>query len=90
VGKQLDKSNLGYLDLEFQYKLVKIFVEEPRFFEDIASIVDQNAFTDALLRTFVGTIKDYYKNENVMPSYEVIGFLLNQKAKIMLLHIKMF
>jgi replicative DNA helicase len=81
VGKQLDKSNLGYLDLEFQYKLVKIFVEEPKFFEDIASIVDQNAFTDALLRTFVGTIKDYYKNESVMPSYEVIGFLLNQKAK---------
>ena len=81
MGKQLDKSNLGYLDLEFQYKLVKIFVEEPKFFEDIASIVDQNAFTDALLRTFVGTVKDYYKNENVMPSYEVIGFLLNQKAK---------
>lgn len=81
MGKQLDKSNLGYLDLEFQYKLAKIFVEEPKFFEDIASIVDQNAFTDALLRTFVGTIKDYYKNENVMPSYEVIGILLKQKAK---------
>jgi len=81
MGKQLDKSNLGYLDLDFQYKLVKIFVEEPKFFEEMSSIVDQNAFTDSLLRTFVGTIKDYYKNENVMPSYEVIGFLLNQKAK---------
>lgn len=81
MGKRLDKSNLGYLDLEFQYKLVKIFVEEPKFFEDVASIVDQNAFTDALLRTFVGIVKDYYKNENVMPSYEVIGFLLKEKAK---------
>ena len=62
MAKQLDKNNLGYLDLDFQYKLAKIFVEDSKFFEDVAPIVDQNAFTDSLLRTFVGTIKDYYTN----------------------------
>ena len=60
MGKEVDKSNLGYLDLGFQYKLAKYFIEEPRFFEDLASIINPNAFTDSLLRTFVGTIKDYY------------------------------
>lgn len=81
MEKKLDKSNLGYLDVDFQYKLVKIFIEDPSFFEDIASIVDQNAFTDVLLRTFVGTLKDYYQNENVVPSYEMMGLVLNKKAK---------
>lgn len=81
MEKKLDKSNLGYLGVDFQYKLVKAFVEDQTFFEDIASIVDQNAFTDALLRTFVGTIKDYYQNENVVPSYEMMGLILNKKSK---------
>ena len=81
MGKQLDKSNIGYLDIEFQYKLAKIFVEDSKFFEDVASIVDQNAFTDALLRKFVGTIKDYYSNENVMPSYDVLNIILRERAK---------
>lgn len=81
MDKKLDKSNLGYLDVDFQYKLVKIFIEDPSFFEDIASIVDQNAFTDVLLRTFVGTLKDYYQSEGVVPSYEMMGLVLNKKAK---------
>ena len=81
MAKQLDKNNLGYLDLDFQYKLAKIFVEDSKFFEDVAPIVDQNAFTDSLLRTFVGTIKDYYTKENVIPSYEILNVILREKAK---------
>lgn len=81
MGKQIDKSNLGYLDIEFQYKLTKLFVEDSKFFEDVASIVDQNAFTDPLLRTFIGTIKDYYTNQGNIPSYETINIILKQKAR---------
>ena len=81
MNKQLDKNKLGYLGIDFQYKLLKIFIEEQKFFEDVASIVDQNAFSDALLRTFVGTIKDYFIKNGVVPSYEFLGILLNEKAK---------
>ena len=81
MAKTIDKSNLGYLDLEFQFKLVKIFVEEPKFFEDLASIVDQNAFTDPLLRTFVGTVKDYYIKESIVPSYELTKMQLKNRSK---------
>ena len=80
MRKQLDKSNFGYLDIDFQYKLAKIFVEDSKFFEDVASIVDQNAFTDALLRKFVGTLKDYYSKENVIPSYEMLNIILREKS----------
>ena len=79
--QQIDKSNLGYLGLDFQYKLVKTFIEEPRFFEEMCQIVDQNAFTDPLLRGFVGTVKDYYTQYGVVPSYEVANMLMNDRAR---------
>ena len=81
MGKAIDKSNLGYLDIDFQYKLAKCFIEEPHFFSEISNIVDQNAFTDSLLRVFVGTLKDYYYKESVVPSYETMGTALKSKAK---------
>jgi replicative DNA helicase len=81
MGKTIDKSTLGYLDIEFQYKLAKCFIEDPHFFGEVSTIVDQNAFTDSLLRTFVGTLKDYYYKESVVPSYETIGIALKAKAK---------
>lgn len=81
MGKVIDKSTLGYLDVEFQYKLAKCFIEDPHFFGEVSTIVDQNAFTDSLLRTFVGTIKDYYYKESVVPSYETLGIALKAKAK---------
>lgn len=80
MAKALDKSNLGYLGIDFQYKLVKFFVEDHNFFEEISDIVDQNAFTDSLLRVFVGTIKDIQKKENLVPSYSTIEIALRSKA----------
>lgn len=81
MGKTINKNNLGYLDVEFQYKLVKCFIEDPKFFGEVSTIVDQNAFTEQLLRTFVGTLKDYFSKENVVPSYDVMNISLREKSK---------
>ena len=81
MGKLIDKNNLGYLGLDFQYKLAKIFIEENGFFENLSSIVDQNAFNDPLLRSYVGIIKDYYSKYGVTPSYEIINVMLRERAK---------
>lgn len=81
MAKTVDKSNLGYLDINFQYKLAKYFVEDSRFFEGILSIVDPNAFTDSLLRTFVGTIKDYYLKNGLVPSYDTLNILLRERSR---------
>ena len=80
MSKTLDKGNLGYLGIDFQYKLVKYFIEDHNFFEEISDIVDQNAFTDSLLRIFVGTIKDLHKKENLVPSYSTLEIALRSKA----------
>lgn len=80
MAGKVDKSDLGYLGSDFQNKLVKCFVEYPNFFNEIYPIVEQNSFTDPLLRTFVGTLKDYYQKENVVPSYETIKIQLRKNS----------
>lgn len=80
MAKAVKKDDLGYLNVEFQQKLAKCFIEDAGFFEKISSIVDQNAFTDIHLRNFVGTLKDYYAKENVVPSYSTIKIALRAKA----------
>ena len=80
MGKILDKSNLGYLGIDFQYKLVKYLIEDHNFFEEISEIVDQNAFTEPLLRILVGTVKDINRKENLVPSYSTIEIALRSKA----------
>jgi hypothetical protein len=76
--QQIDKSNFGYIGIDFQYKLTKYFIEENNFFEEIASIVDPNSFTDPILRKFVGVLKDEYHKNSIVPSYEMMGIILRK------------
>lgn len=79
--QQIDKSNFGYIGIDFQYKLTKYFIEENNFFEEIASIVDPNSFTDPILRKFVGVLKDEYHKNSIVPSYEMMGIILRTNSK---------
>ena len=76
----VDRKDLGYLGEDFQYKLIHTFMEEKEFFKDLNNIVDQNMFTDPMLKTFVGVMKEYYDREEAVPSYAMMGIALNQKA----------
>ena len=73
---QKNKTNLGYLGENFQYKLIHEFMENHTFFEDLSVIVDQNMFTDPNLKTFVGVMKNYFERESVVPSYEMMDIEL--------------
>ena len=64
--EKIDKNNLGYLGEDFQYKLVKTFIEEPRFFEKMEVIIDQNMFTESSLKNIVRIMKNYYKEKGVV------------------------
>lgn len=77
---KLVKNNLGFLGIEFQYKLVKTFMEEPNFFKEIYSIVDQNMFTDPTLKIYVGLLKEYFNKHDLIPSYTMMGIKLHEKA----------
>ena len=63
------RNNLGYLGENFQFQLVKYFIESPKFFIGIVHLVDQNMFTDEHLRRIVGTMKDRYNKIGNCPNY---------------------
>ena len=74
------KNNLGYLGVDFQYKLISAFISDGDFFRDLASIIDQNMFTETYLRTIVGIIKEYFNKYNSVPDYEMLTIKINEKA----------
>lgn len=81
IQKNIQNRDLGYLGSDFQYKLVKTFVENQTFFMSISNIVDQNMFTERNLRVFVGVLKDYYEKHEVVPSYSMMEIELRSMSK---------
>lgn len=81
TNEKIQNRDLGYLGSDFQYKLVKAFIENPKFFVNINNIVDQNMFTDRNLRIFVGTLKEYYEKHEVVPSYSMMEIELRSMSK---------
>ena len=67
---KVDKGNLEYLGVEFQYRLIKAFIEDAGFFRDLNSAIDQNMFTETYLRTIVGVMKEYYSRQESVRSYD--------------------
>jgi hypothetical protein len=80
MALQLDKSSLQYLGEEYQYKLVKEFMEDRNCFKDLAPIIDQNMFTGQYLRMYVGTMLEYFNKHGEVPSYSSMSVELRQKS----------
>lgn len=70
------RGDMGYLGENYQYQLVKYFIETPQFFISLASIIDQNMFTDEHLRRIVGMMKDRYTKNGLCPNYNDIELLI--------------
>lgn len=70
------KMDMGYLGENYQYLLVKYFIENPKFFISLSSIIDQNMFTDEHLRRIVGMMKDRYTKNGICPNYNDIELLI--------------
>ena len=74
--EKIDKTKLGYLGADFQYRLVKMFIEEPKYFEKMESIIDQNMFTENSLRNIVRILKDEFSEHSNVPDYITINTIL--------------
>ena len=74
------KNNLGYLGVDFQYKLIAAFIANPKFFKDLYPIIDQNMFTESYLKTIVGVMKEYYAKYDITASYDMISIKLRDKS----------
>ena len=74
------RNNLGFLGVEFQYSLVKTFIEYPESFREVCFVVDQNMFTDPTLKRFVGVYKEFYDKYYSTPNYDELLSQLNLRA----------
>ena len=70
------KTDMGYLGENYQHLLVKYFIENPKFFIGLVSIIDQNMFTEEHLRRIVGMMKDRYTKNGLCPNYYDIELLI--------------
>lgn len=77
----INRNDLGYLGLDFQYRLIHSFMENKEFFKDLHSIVDQNMFTDPNLKTYVGAMKDYYESQEAVPNYDMMRIVLKDMSR---------
>lgn len=72
------KENIGYMGEDYQYRLVKCFIEDTQYFIRIQHLVDQNMFTVSELRMIVGFLKDRYAQTGRPALYTEISMHLNR------------
>ena len=75
-----NQKDLKYLGEDYQYSLVREFLEDHDFFRDLSPIIDQNMFTEPTLRLFVGMMKDKYEKDDVAIDYPTLRRMLGDKA----------
>tara|TARA_R110000803_G_scaffold74903_3_gene139028 strand:+ start:3807 stop:5219 length:1413 start_codon:yes stop_codon:yes gene_type:complete len=63
----IDKSKLGYLGLDFQYRLIQQVLVDRKFGETIIDILQPNYFEDSFLRTASLKIANNYEEYGVIP-----------------------
>ena len=77
VNKQKD---LGFLGLNFQYRLVSAFFQDTKFYRDFSPIIDHNMFTDPHLRRIVGILNDFFTKYDYVPNKDVFETELRSKT----------
>lgn len=64
---KINKDNLGYLGLDFQYRLILQILTDRKFAQSILEIISPNYFEDTYMRIIVATIKDAHEKHDAVP-----------------------
>lgn len=84
----INKDNLGYLGLDFQYRLIQQILVDNKFGESIIDILKPNYFEDVFLRTACLKIFNNYEEYGVIPDINnlesiILGTATNEVDKFM-------
>lgn len=80
MAKTIEKNNLGYLGENYQKQLIKLLIEDGKFFTSIGDILDQNMFTIDYMRRLVGYMKDRYTLTNGSVTYPDLDIIVRSKV----------
>lgn len=75
-----ENSTIGYLGNEFQFKLIKLLLEDKIFFNSVYKIVHSRMFTNTYVQHIIGLVLDYTsKNPDVNCSYPEVDILIRNR-----------
>jgi KaiC/GvpD/RAD55 family RecA-like ATPase len=80
-GKNNGRNDLGYLGEDFQFRLIKAFMDDHSLFKELLPFIDQNCFTNTSLKTTVGFLKEFVEKQNYIPSYDLLSIQLANIVK---------
>lgn len=73
------KDNNILLDDKFQTRLIKLIIEDERFSEQILEILKPEYFDSIFTKIILTYIIEYYTKYNLIPEYDTINNLINEK-----------
>lgn len=78
---KINKDSLGYLGLDFQYRLILQMLTDRKFAQSIMDIITPNYFEDSYVRIIVATIKDAYEKYDTVPDIGSLRSRLLENVK---------
>lgn len=78
---KINKDSLGYLGLDFQYRLILQMLTDRKFAQSIMEIISPNYFEDSYVRIIVATIKDAYEKYDAVPDIGSLRSRLLENVK---------
>lgn len=78
---KINKDSLGYLGLDFQYRLILQMLTDRKFSQSIMDIITPNYFEDSYVRIIVATIKDAYEKYDTVPDIGSLRSRLLENVK---------
>lgn len=75
------EKNLGYLGVDFQYRLLNQLINNKRFSESVLSILDPNYFSDKNLRLIAFQIRKSYEKYNDIPDIQSLKISFSEQIK---------
>lgn len=80
ADKKVRQDTLEYLGVDYEYKLIKILIEDGKFFSSIEPILDQNSFTTPEFRDIVRMMKENYREScGADMTYQMIDTLIRSQ-----------
>jgi len=73
---KIDKNSLGYLGVDYQYRLMSQILNDNVFGNKIIDIIDSNYFEDPSLRVIAAAIKEAKKEYDIIPNIESLKIRL--------------
>jgi replicative DNA helicase len=78
---KINKDSLGYLGLDFQYRLIQQMLTDRKFAKTIIDLISPNYFEDTHLKVIVATIKDAHEKHEAIPDIGSLTARLLENVK---------